>query len=456
MSTIIPAAAYWTAVLAEATDVDRADAIAALLAKIAFLDSGGSTIRTISTAAWTRGALDGSNYPLTPGAVTDAASGSGTPVTAVFLNSSDAEIFRAPAGVLTGTVRLPDDITAATEIDAGTLKFLYPTEAQAATGKRWYPGHYLFVCDDVAHTGIKESRRNLVKDDANWAGYLCMYWWADLEPTQNGYDFSMIEADLAKCAADGKRMIIRLMERSYHGTSRPEPLPAYIASASGRWTYENIIYAKLWEPAINERLCLLIEALFAAFEDDEYFQGIMMEESTMSGVTSQAGYTHAKMAAWWEKMGQRGGSAASHALFFGNFNYGYSSSETNPTRAQIMQQLATVDRIGLGASDCRMPGDRNAPNGVFGYSFPWWNYAGIAPLIAGIEYNTYTTDASRPTRSAKDYIDYAVDQVKLNFMTWDARTSTSGVDFNIYDAIEEIDLQNGRIVSTRPTNAPAE
>lgn len=453
MSTITPAALYWTLVLPEVSDAARASAIAAAAAKIAFLDSEGSTIRTISTAAWTRGALDGSNYPLTPGAVTDAASGSGTPVTAVFLNSSDAEIFRAPAGVLTGTVRLPDDITAATEIDAGTLKFLYPTEAQAATGKRWYPGHYLFVCDDVTHTGMMESRRNLVKSEANWAGYECQYWWRKLEPTQGNYDFSMIESDLAKCEADGKRMILRLMERSYHGTSRPEPLPDYIASMSGRWTYENFIAPKLWEPAVNERLIQLVEYLFGAFGDDPYFQGIFMEESAMSGVTSVSGYTHAKMADWWLKMGERCGAAAGNALFFGNFNYGYSSSETNPTRAQIMQELATVDRIGLGASDARMSGDRNGA--TTSYPFDWRIHAGVAPLIAGVEYNTYSTDASRPTRTAKDYVDFGVDTLKLNFMGWVARTSTSGVDFNIHDVIEEIDRQNGRIVSTRPTNAPA-
>jgi hypothetical protein len=28
------------------------------------------------------------------------------------------------------------------------------------------------------------------------------------------------------------------------------------------------------------------------------------------------------------------------------------------------------------------------------------------------------------------------------------------VDFNIYDVIDEVDLQSGRIVTARPTNAP--
>lgn len=454
MSTITPAAAYWTAVLAEVADVDRAEAVKDLLTtgtKLKIYDSGDTLIRTVETAAWTRGALAGGKYPLTPGAFVSNTTGSGTPSYVVITSSADVEIMRMPAGVLSGTMRFPAAIAGGTELDPGTFALAYPTDAVTPTGKRWFPGHYLFASDDVNHLGMLESRRNLVKTNANWAGYHNQYWWHSLESTEGVYDFSMITDDLAKAEADGKALVVRLMERSFHGTTRPFPVPAYITSTySGTYTSGSFIGTKLWEPTVNERLILMIEALYAACEPYAAFQGLAMEESSMVDIF-QPDYTHAKMAAWWLKMSERCGAAAGNCLFFSNMNYGYSSSAT-PTRLEIMTEMATVDRIGTGASDARLDGDRNG--GALSYPFNPWQWAGIAPLFAGVEYNTYSTDPLRPTRTAKDYLDFGVDTLKLNFMGWMARTSTSGVDFNIYDVIDEIDLQSGRINTARPTNAP--
>jgi hypothetical protein len=455
MSTITAAAAYWTAVLAEVADVDRADAVKDLLTtgtKLKIYNSSNALIRTVTTAAWTRGALALGKYPITPGAFTDPETGSGTPSYVVITSSADVEIMRMPAGVLSGTMRFPSAIAADTAIDPGTFALAYPTDAVAPTGKRWFPGHYLYAADDVNHLGMLESRRNLVKTNANWKGYLNQYWWHSLESTEGVYDFSIITNDLVKAAADGKGLIVRFMDRSFHGTSRPFPVPSYITSTyNGTYQTGSIIYTKLWEPTVNERLLLLLESLFAACEPYAAFQGVQFEESAMSGLDTQASYTNAKFATWLLKMSERMGSAAGSAIFFSNMNWGYSSSAT-PSRLEIMTEFATVDRIGTGASDARIAGDRNGDS--LSYSWKPYDWAGICPLLSGIEYNTYTTDPNRPTRTAKDYLDFGVDTLKLNFMGWMARTSTTGVDFNIYDVIDEVDLQSGRIVTARPTNAP--
>jgi len=456
MTTVTAAPAYWAAVLPEIGDLARANAVAALLTtgtKLKIYDSDDVLIRTVTTAAWTRGTLALGEYPITPGAITDGATGSGTPSYVVITTTADVEIIRMPAGVLSGTMRFPAAIAGGTALDAGTFALAYPTDAVAPTGKRWFPGHYLYASDDVNHLGMMDSRRNLVKDNSNWAGYHNQYWWHSLESTEGVYDFSVITDDLVKAEADGKALVVRLMDRSFHGSTRPFPVPAYITSTySGTYTSGSFIGVKLWEPTVNERLILMIEALYAACEPYAAFQGLAMDESSMVGVLDQPSYTHAKMAAWWLKMSERCGAAAGTALFFSNMNYGYSSSAV-PSRLEIMTEMATVDRIGTGASDARLDGDRNG--GALGYPFNPWQWAGISPLFGGVEYNTYTTDPLRPTRTAKDYLDFGVDQLRLNFMGWMARTSTTGVDFNIYDAIAEIDRQAGRIVTTRPTNAPA-
>ena len=328
--------------------------------------------------------------------------------------------------------------------------------------KRWNPGHYLFAAEDTSYTGMQESRRNLVRYDPNWAGYQNIYLWSNHESTAGNYNFSLILQDLDKAQADGKMLIIRLMDRRFNLGSfpyRPFPIPAYVRdSLNGTWgTFDEDgnpikVYLKTWVPAVRERLFLFVEALLNTVKDHPAFQGLFTEETTMGGegyrIFDQAGYTLAEEAAYWREFSERGSAAVGDGIFFMNMNYGYSSSATNPSRYDIMERFATIDRSGVGASDARITGDRNG--GALGYPFNPWQWKGTTSLIAGIEFNTYTTDPARPTRTAKEYLDFGVDTLGLNFMGWMVRTDTSGVDFNIFDVIEEVTLQSGRINTAKP------
>lgn len=120
----------WNAVLAQTTSLARADAFAALLptgSKIKFYSSTNTLIRTVTTGAWTRGNILNNAYVITPGTITDAASGSGTPTYAVITNPSDTEIFRCTAGVGSGVLQLQTAITNSDPITVGTFSIGYPT-----------------------------------------------------------------------------------------------------------------------------------------------------------------------------------------------------------------------------------------------------------------------------------------------------------------------------------------
>lgn len=318
--------------------------------------------------------------------------------------------------------------------------------AQAQTAKRWHPGHYLYAADDVNHGGMMDSRRNLVRTNPNFAGYKNQYWWHRLEPRKGVYDFSMILADLDKAHADGKKMIVLLMDRSFHASTRPFPVPAYIRDElNGTWQDGEKIFIKTWDPAVTERYILLVEALAKAVDSHPAFQMLFTEESGMSGITLQSGYSHAKVADFWSRLSTRGAAAFKQGIFAMNFNWGLSSS-SSPSREQLTDKIVNTDANAIGASDLRIDGDTGSLNTSFGYVFD--RYAGIAPLHASVEYNTYAKGWT-----AKQLLDFGVDRLGLHFIGWMARTSTSGVTFNIYDAIDEINRQAGRINKTPPRNA---
>lgn len=323
-----------------------------------------------------------------------------------------------------------------------------PLMAAETVAKRWFPGHYLYAADDVNHLGMMDSRRNLVRTNPNFAGYKNMYWWHRLEPSKGVYDFSMILADLDKAHADGKKMIVQVMERSFHAFSRPFPVPRYIRDEyNGTWQDGEKIFIKTWDPAVTERHILLIEALAKAVDSHPAFQMVFTEESGMSNIWTQTGYSHAKVAEYWMKLSQRGAAAFRQGIFAMNFNWGLASNST-PTREQVTDRVAITDMNGIGATDLRIDGSTGTLTTSFGYVFD--RYKGTAPLHASVEWNTYAKGWT-----AKELFDFGVDRLGLHFIGWMARTSTSDVDFNIYDAIDEVNRQGGRINKTPPKNVQA-
>ncbi len=327
-----------------------------------------------------------------------------------------------------------------------------PTPSPPTVPKRWFPGHYLYTADDQNHLGMKESRRSLVRTNPYFVGYKNLYWWHRLEPSKDVYNFSMIVTDLDKAHADGKKMIIRLMERSFHGNSRPFPVPQYIVSEyNGVWHDGNKIFIKIWDPAVTERHIKLVEALAKAVDSHPAFQGVLMEESSMSNIHLQPGYTHAKAADYWARLSRRGTAAFKQGIFMMNFNWGLASN-SNPTREAVTDEAVLTNKAGIGATDLRTTYTATLTTS-FGYVFD--RYKGIAPLIANVEWNTYSRDNTTP----RELISLGVDRLGLNFIGWDPRTSAVGsgsgddvVDFNIHDVISEINRQKGHINTVAPKN----
>jgi hypothetical protein len=138
MSALTFSVESWVSLLAQTTAQARATAMAGWFsggATIEFRDAADTLIRSVTTGAWTVGAAQGGAYPVVPGTYTDAASGSGTPVVAVF-KSGATERFRCSCGTGAGSFyRLLANIAANVPIKRGGFSVVMPPPPAVGTSE---------------------------------------------------------------------------------------------------------------------------------------------------------------------------------------------------------------------------------------------------------------------------------------------------------------------------------
>jgi hypothetical protein len=75
------------------------------------------------------------------------------------------------------------------------------------------PGHYGLV------PNWSTLERELHKvEGSSFKGFQIRYYWRDLEPTKDAYDFSAIEADLKVLTDRGLRLVVQLQDKSFSAT----------------------------------------------------------------------------------------------------------------------------------------------------------------------------------------------------------------------------------------------
>lgn len=437
----------------------RADAVAALLAvgtKLKFYDSGGSLIRTVTTAAWTVGALNAGAYPIIPGAFTGSQTGNGTPATVVATTSGDVEIFRTTAGVLTGVFQIPAAFSTSVDLTAGAFRLQYPSSQTAPTGKRWHPGHYFYASQEWTHdVTMVESRRNRVKDNDYFQGYKLHAFWDKMESSAGSYDFSAVLTELDKAQADGKMVWLLLQERSFHGTARGLPCPQYIYDGGGTFASqtngENILAPKLWVPWVGEAFLAMVEAFMAAVDSHPALQGVMTEECSMAGSWLVPGYTWQAMNAFILEYARIGSAGAVNSLWHQNMGWSNEPNSDTTEHYRMTDTVVRTHRAGLSPTDLRHEPSSTAFLDTTYGKYVTSRYAGEAYFAPSVEYHTYIATG----HTARSVIDHGVDDLGVHFICWANTDYSASWVFTDTDAIAEVTRQQGRINTTRPTNAPA-
>jgi hypothetical protein len=178
-------------------------------------------------------------------------------------------------------------------------------DANSATGGavKWNPGHYM-ASDAVMSAGKPLSYIQSEIDDLNnqdnVLGYRAWFTWGALEPTEGNYDFSTVDAVLARLKTaykKPKRLVIGLWIYGQHalGSNTGATVPLYIqqnstygaspVSGSYGWWGMNangqstgLYAAALYNPAVMNRFIALVQALGQHLDNEPYFEGLVIQE----------------------------------------------------------------------------------------------------------------------------------------------------------------------------------
>jgi hypothetical protein len=199
---------------------------------------------------------------------------------------------------------------AATSVSAQTIKFS--------------PGHYVQLNrgDSVA-THLRHIDQ--IAGVSSIKGVQIGILWKDLETSRGVYDFSRIDVYLERLARYNKRLVVRVMERKFNTTSTSGIIPSYLMTSTyrGGLTRSRTGYvARLWEPAVMDRLIALYRAMGSRYNGNRYFEGIATEEATLSlPSTLPSGYTDSGLANQYIRLVTNSRSAMPNTAIFMNSNW---------------------------------------------------------------------------------------------------------------------------------------
>lgn len=223
---------------------------------------------------------------------------------------------------------------------------------------KWNPGHYMTTptIGSWRHGDVVA-----LASEQHVRGVQQRYWWAQLEPRRGQYDFSAIDAHLAVLRPLGKRLVIQVMDRSWDGSSAAGRLPSYLAGSAyaGGWYVKpggRGVVAKLWEPAVMDRLIALYAALGARYDREVLVEGITTEETT-PGISPRPpaprSYTVPALATQWKRL-----ITAARAAWPTTNVFVYTNFLQSELRGII--DHADVHAVGVGGPDVLPPPHRGA------------------------------------------------------------------------------------------------
>ncbi|HJR71857.1 MAG TPA: hypothetical protein VKA43_17565 [Gammaproteobacteria bacterium] len=280
----------------------------------------------------------------------------------------------------------------------------------AAQGIKWHPGHYVMFGTDDSKWQVLQNIQE-IGDEPSIKGVQVRMRWHDLETSKGVYDFSAIDAYLAKLRAQPtrKQLVVRVIDRAFNTSSSGGIVPNYLLSSTyngGIVRTKTGYVARLWEPAVMDRLIALHSAIGRRYDDDIRFEGLATEETTLSLNTPfPGGYSHAKLEAQYERLARAVRIAMPSSNFFLYTNWIGSADLMD----DLLQSLV-VPRAAAGGSNI-FPGTKTLGQrvwtGEFGADYRW--LLALSSSVEAGELRDYTP---------KQINDWAYNTLRLNHIFW--------------------------------------
>lgn len=329
--------------------------------------------------------------------------------------------------------------------------------------KRWHPGHYMHCSDGVARSGLADWKRVFVASNPNFKGYQVTIYWGQTESTLGNYSALYTQLDTMRAAAraDGKKIWLRLFERSFVGYARPRPMPQYVSDNG--WDFassgsENIWAPKLWESGCKAAFLDWCEAVATYCAANPEFVMLSTEEYRIQGDYQQPGFTWDLLNLLWRDVADRLLAHAGDCPVQISAGWGPTWPPDYAVDKAVLDQLVLGTRkVATGPTDLRK--DNNSGSAFLSTNFGSFmtnptdhpsrpGYRGIAVFCCNYEWSNYSS-----VESPAEHLRWGVDDLGLHFIGWDPDVeATTGMAWNWSHALAAVNNAGGRINTARPAN----
>lgn len=281
--------------------------------------------------------------------------------------------------------------------------------------------HFVFF----AHERDRITEPSFV-DHPNLAGAQLKYSWRELEPQRDRYDFTGVLNDIAALEKHGKKLWIQLQDVSFSERQIvPDYLladPAFNGGAAREYGEDGKFtgwVARRWDPAVRERLTMLMQALGAAV--DGRIEGINLAETAITMPDPKRhppGFTYDGYAVAMKEIitAAKAAFPRSHMIVYGNFMPGEGLPDNDRGYLRGIYAHAASVGAGVGGPDIlpHRPWQRK-------HSLPLIRERGPGVIAGMAVQDGNLAEINKTTQqrvTVEEIYRYAVDSLRLNYIFW--------------------------------------
>ena len=166
------------------------------------------------------------------------------------------------------------------------------TVESASESIRFAPGHYVRPSPNTTLANYQTllSGTSISSSQPGWdsriKGVLCLRYWKDIETSKGVYDWTFFDGLIAACAANGKKLAIRVQDRVFNSTNPLNAVPSYLQSEGLTFANANA-GAATWRTACTTYEINVYKAISDRYGSNSTLVAFVGEETAMgSGLPS--------------------------------------------------------------------------------------------------------------------------------------------------------------------------
>lgn len=289
--------------------------------------------------------------------------------------------------------------------------------------QNFHPGYYVTADYRSAASVVGD-----IMDNPDIVGVKKIYKWVNIEPAEGVYDFSQIESDLAIVAVAGKHLWISIQDTAWNSNNYPQTPkymwkdPKYGCDSRYYGTYERTVQsggwlACIWNENFLARRAALYQALGKRFNNELYFEGINIDETSTGQAPSEYG---------WSVDNQRYGFMTNALALKKAFPNKPVMQMINFAPYDLADFSAGLVQNGIGLSGPDVT-TKDGPHPTYDLEFQYHYDAPIGIEVQGSNYTRINQNTGQ-YNTASDLLQAAKDQINPWYMFWMDRDPYYGND----------------------------